>query len=85
MQQKLARSTMPGIFQKSYWGSSIDPLGSGYPQPISELSYGDSASALCSKGMLAALQIHVGSFCVLIWGTLFWLFLFLKDVFFNAY
>jgi len=32
--------------------NSTDPLGSRYPQPISELSYGDSASALCSKDMI---------------------------------
>jgi len=34
-------------------GSSIDPLGSGYLQPILELSGGDSASALSSKDMFA--------------------------------
>jgi len=36
-------------------GNSIGPLGSGYPQPISELSYGDSAGNSCSKDILAAL------------------------------
>ena len=41
-------------------GNSIDPLGSGYPQPKSEISDGDSASTFSSEDMLAALQIHAG-------------------------
>jgi len=39
-------------FPEELPGNSIDPLGSGYLQPISELSYGDSANALCGNDML---------------------------------
>jgi len=45
---------------------------------------GDSASALPSEDMLAALQIQASSFRVLIWQPLL-AFLFVKDAFFLAY
>jgi len=44
-------------FPEELPGDLDDPLGSGYLQPILELSYGDTASALSSGDMLAALQI----------------------------
>jgi len=44
-----------GDFPEELLRNSIDPLGSGYPQLISELSYGDSTSALCGRDMLVAL------------------------------
>jgi len=62
-------------------GNSIDPLGSRYLQRIPQPPDGDSASALHSKDMLAALQNHACGFWVLIWKTHL-AFLFLKDAFF---
>ena len=49
-------------FPEELPGDTIDPLGSGYLRPISELSVGNSASAPSWADMLAALQIHAGSF-----------------------
>jgi len=59
---KLTRGAMPRILLKCCRGDSIDPLGSGYLQPISELSHSKSASALWSKDMLGALEIYSGGF-----------------------
>jgi len=53
-------------FPEELPGNPIDPLGSGHLQPASELSDGDSVSALSSEDMLAALQIHARGFWVLI-------------------
>ena len=39
-------------FPEELQGNSIDPLGSGYLKPISELSEGDGAGALAGGGML---------------------------------
>ena len=47
MQPELTYSPIHGIFQGNC-RESIDSLGSGYPQPISDLSDGDSTSALSS-------------------------------------
>jgi len=44
-------------FPEELPGNSIDPLGPGYLLLISELSGGDSASALSSEDMLSALLI----------------------------
>jgi len=49
-------------FPEELPGNPIDPLGSRHLQPVSELSGGDSASALSSEDMLAALQIHARGF-----------------------
>jgi len=49
-------------FPEELPGNSIDPLGSGYLQPVLGLLDGDSASALSSKAMLATFQIHAGGF-----------------------
>ena len=65
-------------FPEELPGNSIDPLGSGYLQPISEPSDGDSASAFSSQDMLL-----VASWAP-IWPTLL-AFLSLEDIFFLAY
>ena len=51
MQPKLAQHNA-WDFPEELPGNSIDPLGSVYLQPISELSYCNIANALCGNDML---------------------------------